>query len=358
MLDPADPDELLNTTQDTDQFRYRLRFGLNADIGDHFLVGLRLTTGSTNNPVSTNETLGDFFSRDSIVLDRAYLQWNPILEYTMWGGRFPNPWFYTDLVWDSDINFEGIALNYNREVGTKFRPFLTAGAFPIQFVEFGDDKWLLAAQAGTEYRPRADLIAKLGIAYYDYQNMVGIVNDPLRPGLTDDTAPQFQQKGNTLMDIDPSEDILTAYASDFNLLDFTFTFDMALFFPIHVIATADYVINLGFDQKDVSERAGTDVPKENQGYQFGLSVGHPSVSNRWQWNTSLFYKYLEADALPDAFTDSDFHDGGTNAKGWIFQSDLGVYRNVWFRLKYYSTDEISGPPVAIDTLQVDLNAKF
>jgi hypothetical protein len=358
LLDPADPDELLNTTEDTNRFRYRLRLSLDSEISPNFFAGVRITTGNEDNPVSTNETLGDFKNKDSIVLDRAFLQWKPSLEFDFWGGRFANPYFSTPLVWDGDINFEGIAGGFNRESGKELRPFVTAGIFPLQDVEFGSSKWFWALQGGTEYRPRADIISKVGLAWYDYQNMTGIVNDPARPGLTDWTAPLFQQKGNTLMDIDPGPGIKTAYASEFQLFDVTASLDFALFYPIHIIVMGDYVVNLGFDQDEVSERAGAQVPEENSGYQLGMLVGHPSVSSLWNWNAALTYRYLEADAVPDAFTDSDFHDGGTNAKGWIFNASLGVWRNIWFSLSYYSTDEISGPPLAIDTLFVDLNAKF
>ena len=36
----------------------------------------------------------------------------------------------------------------------------------------------------------------------------------------------------------------------------------------------------------------------------------------------------------------------------------GVARNTWLQLRYLSSEAIDGPPLGIDTLQVDLNAKF
>jgi hypothetical protein len=43
------------------------------------------------------------------------------------------------------------------------------------------------------------------------------------------------------MDIDPSEDILTALASDFNELNVTGKLDVGIFDPLHVIFLGDYV---------------------------------------------------------------------------------------------------------------------
>ena len=89
-----------------------------------------------------------------------------------------------------------------------------------------------------------------------------------------------------------------------------------------------------------------------------MTVGYPKIQKLWDWQTSLTYKYLEADAVLDAFTDSDFHLGGTNAKGWILGGQLGVGNNLWVRARWISSDTIAERPVAIDTLQVDINSRF
>jgi hypothetical protein len=72
----------------------------------------------------------------------------------------------------------------------------------------------------------------------------------------------------------------------------------------------------------------------------------------------LFYKYLESDAVMDAYTDQDFHLGGTNAKGWIIGGDFGLTRNVWLSTRWFTANEISGPPLAIDVFHFNVNAKF
>ena len=60
----------------------------------------------------------------------------------------------------------------------------------------------------------------------------------------------------------------------------------------------------------------------------------------------------------DAFTDSDFHLGGTNSKGWLLGGSYGLTENAWLTARYMSADEIDGPPLGIDVFQLDLNAKF
>ncbi len=364
-LQPANTTQIMNSKINRDKFPLRLRLGLDAKLLDGVEVGVGLASGTTNNPVSTNVTLGDSFNKKSLAIDKAFLKWDAGSSFTFWGGRFPNPWFYTDLVWDPDINFDGIAVQYRPILSPSWSLFFTAGAFPLQEVELSSkDKWLFGGQLGFKYKHSANMTAKLGVALYDYENTVGILNDPTQPGLTDWTAPQFQQKGNTLMDIDPTENgsnntgIKTAYASEFRELNITGSLDLGYWDPLHVVLIADYVNNLGFKQDEVNTRAGGVVKKETQGYQLGFTVGYPAVQEFAEWKGLLFYKYLGSDAVMDAFTDSDFHLGGTNAKGWIIGGDFGLNKNVWLSTRWFTANEISGPPLAIDVFHFNLNAKF
>ncbi len=378
LLKPEDPTELMNTTEDTIQYRARVRLGLKAAILDpreanvgKVTAAVRLSTGSQTNPVSTNETLGDYFNKDSIVFDRYYLQWQYKPELPIWeripqitvtGGRMPNPWFSSDLLWDDDLNFEGLAVNLLTDTLQEngWHLFLTAGAFPLQEVELSSkDKWLYGSQIGFEAIPTYGVRAKLGLAYYQYENTVGEVNDPLRTGLTDFTAPLYQQKGNTLFDIDPFSDIKTALASDFDIIDVTGLLDLTYFFPVHVMLEGTYAINTGFDKDEVAKRTGNpDIEENNQAYRFGFKVGYPTIGQFGEWNFFYYYKYLEADSVLDAFTDSDFHLGGTNARGWLAGAEYGLYKNVWLKVRWLTSNEIEGPPLATDVFQVDLNARF
>ncbi len=360
--------ELYNTSMDRHRMRLRARLGATAKVNDYFDAGIGLATGNTTDPVSTNSTLGDSLNKKSFQLDLAYLKWKPTPATTVWGGRFANPWFCTDLVWDSDINFDGIAFSYRPRMTRNLNLFLTAGAFPLQEVELSSkDKWLFGGQLGAQYRDGNSFTAKLGVAYYDFRHTHGVVNE-YGMNTNDWTAPGFMQKGNTLMDINQiqtSGSAKYAYAADFRELNLTGSLDLGFWNPVRVVLTGDYVRNLGYSQSEVTKRGGVSpgdllpkTKKENEGYQFGVTVGHEKTDDLGKWKTYLFYKYLEADAVMDAYTDSDFHQGGTNAKGWVVGGDLGVARNVWLSTRWLSANEISGPSLGIDVLQFNINARF
>lgn len=379
-LDPADPTSLLNSTVDRNRFRYRFRLDTKAKVIDSreinvgkAEIGLRLSSGNDDDPISTNDTLGDYQNKDGILIDRAYLKytyapiepfWGIIPQMVFTGGRIPNPWYRgSTLVWDDDLNFEGGALNFKSDIQDwrKWGVFLTVGAFSIQEEEWSNkDKWLYGAQVGFEWIPNGDFTGTFSAAYFDYANITGTVNSTLYPDLYDFTAPDYQTKGNTLIDIDPTSDIQTALAADYNLINATLKAEYSRFYPINLVVEGEGVYNIGFDKDVVSERTGSTVPEDIFGYQIGFKIGYSKIREYGEWSTSLEYRYLESDAVLDAFTDSDFHGGGTNAEGWGLGIEYGLFKDIWMKLKWLTADETSdsSPQLAIDVLQVDLNARF
>ena len=78
---PDDPETRMNTTEDRQRFRYRARLGLKANLLDFrernvgkVEVGFRVTTGNEDDPVSTNDTMGDYFNRDSVFFRPSLLE--------------------------------------------------------------------------------------------------------------------------------------------------------------------------------------------------------------------------------------------------------------------------------------------
>ncbi len=364
---------ITNTTENRNRFRVRAQLGANLTLTDWLTGGIRMTTGKIDDPVSPNQTLQTADSKYSFALDRAYLKAQPYSWMSVVGGRFENPWFSTDMVWDPDLAFDGIAATFKPKFTNEWSAFGTVGAFPIEEIQKSEtnstrDKWMFGAQAGLEWKSAGNTTAKFGVALYDYKNIEGTPNTLLEPDKFDGTVPAFRQKGNSTFDIDaatgtPGCGFGTAnnrcgLASKFRELNLTGQLDLAAFNPVHVILSGDYVRNIGFDRNEILQRTGIAYAKENEGYQVKLTVGMPQTLKRNDWQVFGAYKRLEADAVLDAFTDSDFHLGGTDTKGWIVGASYGVDKNTWVTARWFSADQITGLPLATDVLLVDLNAKF
>ena len=383
-------DVLYNTNISRDRLRARLRLGMKAKITNDFDVSVRLATGSGSDPVSTNQTMGEYGNKYNLMLDRVYLKFTDIdlQDYpwlTFYGGRMKNPFLSSDLVWDSDLAFDGLATTFRYNLSGSDDLFdmddrsktlyMTFGAFPLQEVELSTkDKWLLGLQLGGKFISESGRSTyEAGITVYDYRNITGKRNET-GLSLNDYTAPEYMQKGNTLFQIANSgntSDAPFALASDYNLLNVTGCMTFTHFAPINVKVIFDWVKNMGFDRESIIERTGgsvivsgggeadvSDITEETEGYMLKVVVGWPEITRRYSWRVFGAYKHLERDAVLDAFTDSDFHLGGTNAKGFLLGGEYGILDNVSLSARMLSTDEIQGAPYGVDVFQVDLIAKF
>jgi hypothetical protein len=382
-------DPFRNSTVDRIRYRMRLRLGMEAQIADGLKAGVRMTTSNDRNPISINQTLGQNGQQYEVALDRAFLQYDYVdgqgqQWLNLWGGRFANPWLSSDNVFDPDLNFEGFAGSFHLpwggagpyqvpnptgrqqiNMGTS-KPnewFLTMGFFPLQEVELSShDKWMWGGQTGLDWVFMKNTRLRAGVSYYDYQNVQALPN-ALGSRKNDWTAPQFFTKGNSLTRISNDGDVsleprLVGLASDFNIVDAIGVLDYGGFGPAHVMLTGNFSKNVGFDRKQILRRTGENIAPKTTAWQARLDVGMPEINKLSDWQVWLAYKYLERDAVLDAFTDSNFHLAGTDAKGWMLGVNYGLAKSTWLNVRWLSSQAIDGPPYDIDALLVDLNSRF
>lgn len=397
-----------NWNQERERARLRARLGVEADLGDGFASEMRLASGESSSPVSTNQTLGGSsgaFSKYQIWLDRANIRFEPAnagpWSVSAAAGRFANPFFSTDLIWNNDLNFDGVAATGKYRTVDGVTPYLTMGAFPVYNTDFNfstydssktasQDKWLYAAQAGADWKAAKDTAVKLGAAFYYFDNIEGHETSCAYSDITcgsDLFRPTFAQKGNTYMGLRNNDYSTyssgTAYnyqyfglASAFHELALTGKVDydgLKPIFPgqdLRLSVDGEYVKNIAFNKSSIQAKdcdsaghcwnndANGRFNGGDTGAMLRLTVGTPKLASRWDWNLSLAYKYIESDSVVDAFNDSDFGLGGTNLKGFVLGGNLALTRNVWTTLKWMSADSIAGGTSASDVVFLDINAKF
>jgi hypothetical protein len=389
-------DRFENTTNDRQQFRQRVRLGIDANITEGLKAGMRLATGNQRDPVSTNQTLANYGNRYDFTVDRAYLQYDAYDDVkfkwlTLLGGRIKSPWYVgggeftggSELLWDTDLSFEGFAATVRHRLGSSdslmesgdhsHAMYFTAGVFPLQESAFSNDKWLFGGQAGLDWGFVNQDSLKFSVGYFDYVNATA--NPNTTPSGTCDTntrannasRPEFMQGGNTLATICREGTRLApgtlpatvGLASDFNILNTNVSYDLALFAPYHLRLSADYAKNIGFNQQQISRLLnGAQVDEKTTAWQARADFGWPKAEVAGHWNVFAAYKYVGRDSVLDAFTDSDFHLGSTNVKGWFIGGNFGLMKNVWLTGRWLSADIITGPAWGIDVLQMDINTQF
>jgi hypothetical protein len=398
---PAWSPDLTNTTIDRQRLTLRGRLEVDAKLSDQVLAGLRIATGSTgNSATSTSQTLGNNFNRYTLGLERAWLRWQPPLFMNGLSadvGRMPNPFFSTDLAWPEDLAFDGIAARLSHVVRPQRGVFATAGVFPLEELNLSSqDKWLVGAQVGGEIDLARGVQFKLGLAAYDFRHIEGRRETSPPPsgprsGATSYFASQYptslRLKGNTLINLnDPTSTAAPTWglASKFRPVNLTASLQLdAGVLPVPVGLTLDLIKNTGFDLPDIQARAGVSEPlatlrDKTSAAQARVQVGAPRLARRGDWQAYTAWRLVQRDAWVDGFTDTTWHLGGTNYKGWSLGGHLGLDRNFWLSARWTSTrnlddgvrflavpndptslsGNLSSAPLRIEVLQLDLNARF
>lgn len=86
--------------------RFRLRLNADFKLGEHVFGGVELQTNNASD--SGNQTYQNGFSDYDIFISKAFLGWHPNEWFTVTAGKLANPFYTTELIWDSDINPTGL----------------------------------------------------------------------------------------------------------------------------------------------------------------------------------------------------------------------------------------------------------
>jgi hypothetical protein len=409
----------LNVDRDRDRTRLRMRLGFDIDLEDGFTAGIRLATGGNNSPVSTNQTLGSAnansqgggFSKYELWLDRAFMKYEADLNdqshLMIELGRFQNPFYQnSQIMWDEDVNLDGLAFTLTNSWNRDFNSFFTAGAFPVFNTALNSpdnsttkaasyDKYLIAAQFGVQFKLTEDIEVKSGITYYHWENIEGRFSSPFVPsspndaGDTDDSRPLFAQKGNTYRPIRnivatpgaaPGGNLngtINQYqyfglATKFRQLAWSGRIDFNHWEPLQVSLMADVVKNFGLNAAAMKDLTRRDAVVNNRsggagaweggdlGWYVGLNLGKPVAlfDQRGDWAFNIGYRHVESDAVVDGFSESRFGNGGSNMEGYTIQALYALSKRTWTRLAYMSASQIAGPPLQTDVFLIEFLSRF
>jgi hypothetical protein len=393
----------LNVDQDRTRPRLRVRLALDASLGSGFSAKIRLATGDSSSPISTNQTVGTYFSKYPIWLDRAWIAWKLVTQdsgLAVQVGRMENPFLSTDLVWNNNLNFDGLTARgiwgfwwlRNALIVGAFPLYTTPVAWPAERPQKfpSHDKWLYAAQLTSTLPIDQDITLSAGVAYYDFQGIEGRLSGPCDTHLkdvscdSDDSRPVFAQRGNTYMALrTPSAAALAAeaaglvpryqyfgLASRFGVLAATGRLEATLTPALKATVDGEFAKNLALTGGQVQGRALNNLGPcttagdcgrwagSATGYTVRLALGSPAQDKQGSWSAGLGYRLIGSDAVVDGFNDADFGLGGTNLKGYTAGASYAVGDGTTLGVRWFSADSVAGPTFQVDLVQVDLVSRF
>ncbi len=307
--------------------RIRARIGLDTAVNEEWSLGFRLAGGS-DDPVSTNQTLGSAFSSKSIWIDLAYADYHPLAvpNLNIIGGKMSNPFVNVgknQLIWDGDLTPEGLAGKYKYSLSETDELFASGGGFWVTESSSGNDVSLWGAQGGWKHSFDKTTYALGGISYYDYGNI-------------QDQGPLYGSKffGNSSAN--------NVFVNDYNLVEL-FAEAGTKIRELPVSLYGNYVTNCAAD-------TGGDT-----GWLVGCTLNKAKDPGSWEF--SYDYRDLEKDAVVGTFSDSDFIGGGTDGKGSRFGAAYQITKNVQTAVSYFLNERGLNDD-AYRRLQVDLLLKF
>lgn len=257
-----------NNAPNLDREVVRLRVGITYPLREYLVVRGRFATGDPGDPNSTDVTLGKFVDDFAVSLDLASVE----LNRPRWGlvaGKFTNPLLTTELVWDSDVNPQGMSGRVTLGKPGGVTGTLTGLYFVVdqQVGDSGSDmagaQFALKAKAGAKWQVTA------AAGYYDYR---------IR-SLYNTDAGDIRGNRRVLGD--------TAYLSDFDLLNALVAIDYTGFgerFPVRIVG--DYVHNSGANDL-------------NTGWEADVYVGRMTRPSETRWRYG--YAVAQTDAILAAF---------------------------------------------------------
>lgn len=316
--------------------RVRYRLGLESKVAKGVSLAAGLATGGTD-ARSTNETLEDAFETPDIRLDYAYLEWTPnaINGLTIAGGkhkRKPYLWLPTDMLWDGDVNPNGLALNYQTELVDNIALWSNAAWWVVDHRDQDDpDPSVGVFQLGLSGKSGM-LDAKGAVTYHDFSGLKG------RAAQTGSGGTNSTSGGVISNDFDTvSLGAEVGFKELLGGLPFSIDERIAVF--------GEWVTN---NEADSAE----------DGYAIGVKFGKKKAKKPGDWQFKYQHVELESDAFVDFLPDSDRLGGDTNIESDEFAFKYVVKPNVLFGLDYYISDVETGTSDEEHLVQADVLLKF
>ncbi|MBI3783277.1 MAG: putative porin [Deltaproteobacteria bacterium] len=368
------------------RFRLRARPGLTAKISDEVSGTVRLASGNSDDPISTNQSFERTFTRKPINLDQAYLTLRPgktfglepgLIEIN--AGKFGiNAYRASELIWDDDLSPEGASETFtllNEREGFLRNVKLTGFQWVMDEITAGSDPGMYGGQvvANTAF---TELVQwNLGFADYNYQHLNGVArkflnafNDP--PTNSKANSSFNGQLANSNDVVKDANGKILGYTSGYNIVNGTtellFTNPLGIGLPVGFFGDVAY--NTQADGKNVGANVGVGIGKAGRDYY------HNGLKNPGDWGASYTYGWVEKDAVLSLFSYSDVdyvqakatQKGSTNLISHILRFDYQLLPNLQLTAKEHiinaldrkaSNAKLTGNPSLFRT-QIDAVLKF
>ena len=321
------------------RFRIRGRVGLNANVTDEVSATVRLATGDSNDPISTNQTLGNTFTRKPVNLDWAYVTLRPGKTFGLepgWGsvvaGKFGvNAYRTSELIWDDDLSPEGFTetLNlYERREGL-LRKFAVNAFEWIQDENASNkDPWMFGGQVVADAALGTTANLTMSLADFNYININKMATKYLEPTSSSYNS-QLANSNDVVKDTKTGK--IVRYKYGFNIINFASELNFPDPFGLGIPAGLfeDVAYNTQAEGRNLGLYVGAGIGKAGKDWY------HNGLKNPGDWGAAYTFAWVEKDAILSlvSYSDIDYvqsratQKGSSNVVAHILRFDYELFSN-------------------------------
>ena len=329
----------------------------------------KVTTGTAVSTVALKKgsVVSNVNFGDDIFVARVFLKYQPSDWLSFEGGKIPNPFVASPMIWDPNLNPEGLAEQIKFTLGTgapistvydkdgkaiaapasrgisidvfaNFAQFIyddvgfednfNTGTGPFTSVPNSSSRWMLGWQIGAKVNFKPDVYIEAAPTFYTYtgggatssgpfngDSPLVVVDDQANPKLL-----TFNQTGT----------------NDLAIIDVP----VELGFKIGKLPVAifgDFAYNI--DGGTRADKAGhPNKGGENLAYQAGVSFG--TAKKKGDWQIRGYWQHTEAYAVDQNLVDYNIFDGRTNMEGFNIEASYLITDGISLLVRYNHGERI------------------
>jgi len=322
--------------KDRHRQRVRLRWGVEKKFNEEWKAGFRISTGPSDEAVSTNQSLDDEFGFKNLWVNRAYGIYTPtarvqemlpgVKHVEIGAGKVANPYskWGTSIVWDGDVEPEGIyeAVDFHladldNDGSLTLKTLLGQWVLEEQSTKKDVDMQSFGIGAKAKFDKKGKTYLWANYVFYNWEDYDKV----LTAGAGATTATGFDASA---LGTDPAGN--SRFIDGFNIHSIYAEYGM----PVDTVVFGNQPFKIfgHWLQNDADNinSAVLSMPAEDKAWSAGIQLSKAKKKGTWQAKWQYFW--IEANSTVGNFSESDLGSGGTNNAGHLLQ------------YKYQITDKI------------------
>lgn len=305
-----------------ERFFLQLKTEFSKKLEDNFKVNFGFATGDKNKPRSNFEMIEDGFLNKNLNLSIANFSFQRNGFKVMLGKFKNNIWQTNSAMFDTDINFEGIATELDKKGFSLKADILFLSEF--SYSKKDPKAYFFQLTNSNKY-------FKAGVSYFDFVYIKGV------------STSTFISRPSSPYPLSNSS-LNSKYKYDYDIISYDIKSDIKIAKNLFVSPFLNYGFNTSLSEKNKFYVYGGEAYLEGKDYK--------------KFSLGFNYRKIENDSFLDIFPDVAAYGGATGMKSYRFVGCYSLNKNISFVPYYIYSKPLNKLYKKEKAVIFDINAKF